>query len=186
MTDHERSLIFVRGHRPQRVPAEIAHLPTSVVAVVLSTERSDRKDAIVDHELWFACMEAVGVVVGATSSEVVLEPRRGFLPRLLPRWLLRRKTPAAGALPDYMARLRAGEDLTSWQTVLWRKDGQVIAAATCERWYLVGGPSPYQDSYTTSICLGRQAAARLIPVLQVSVERAGGRIDGMIDAPSAA
>jgi hypothetical protein len=179
---NQRSVLIVRGHRPQRVPDELGPFEgMNVVAVVLSTHRSENADLLLDHELWFACMEAVSAVVSAGSSEVLVAPPRGFF-----RWFRRRKSRSAGALADYMARLRAGQEVAEWQTILWRKEDRVVAAATCEPWYRLGGPAPYHDSYTTSIFLSRAPAARFAAILQISVARAGGRIDGVLDAPNAA
>jgi hypothetical protein len=177
--ENDRAVWIVRGHQAQAPEAAAAGL-TSVVAVVLSTFRRDNPDTVLDHELWLACMEAVATVVGATGSEVQLPPRRGFW-----AWLRRQRRPRpAGTLAAFMVQLRAGGE-ADWQTVLWRKDDRVVAVATCEPWYRAGGPGLYHDSYTTAVFLGRQAAARLIPVLQLSVAKAGGVIEGAVDAEMA-
>jgi hypothetical protein len=180
----ERSLIVVRGHRPAQLPrADVDTSGMVTLAVVLSTHRSSSREMVLDHDLWFACMEAVSTVVGATDSEVWLEPRRGFL-SWLPLWRGRAKW--TGTVDAYLQRVRTDAKLDPWHTIVWRKAGDIVAAATCERWYQSGGPAPYHDSYTTCIFLSRPASRRLVAVLQVSVARAGGYIEGMIDAPAAA
>ena len=75
--NRERSLKIVHGHEPLHVPAgaEQAGL-TVAVALVLSTVRSDVHEMVLDHELWLACVRAVGPVVNATSSEVYTKPSR--------------------------------------------------------------------------------------------------------------
>jgi len=180
--DKERSVLLVRGHQPARPPlggVETAAMTT--LAIVQSTHRSSRPDLVLDHPVWFACMEAVKAVVGASVVQVWLEPRRGFW-----SWLRRSNDRSIGSLEDYMNRVQANHDTDDWHTIVWRKERDVVAAATCERWYQTGGPAPYHDSYTTSLFLSRPAAVRLGAVLQVSVNRAGGFYAGVVDAqPSA-
>jgi hypothetical protein len=178
MVDKERSVLLVRGHQSARQPqGGVGTAAMTTLAIVLSTRRSRSPDPVLDHELWFACMAAVRTVVGAGDAEVWLEPRRGFW-----SWLGRKNARPGGSLEDYMKRARADQDTDDWNTIVLRKDRDVVAAATCERWYQAGGPAPYHDSYTTSLSLGRPAASRLGAVLQVSVNRVGGFYEGVVDA----
>ena len=183
MVRNERSATIVRRHEPLLVPAEApsARL-ASTIAVVLSTYRSDNTDMVIDHELWLSCMSAVGESVRASSSEVFLEPKRRFLEQFRPR----RRGPSGGSLDDYAMRIRADSDTDDWETILWEDDGTVLAAATCERWWMVGGPMPYHDSYTTSLFVPQSAVELLITALQAHVARAGGCIEAVLNAGSAA
>jgi hypothetical protein len=180
--NNERSVLVVRGHQPAGgAPAVLPAQPLVVTGLVLSTHREGAVEAVLDHELWAACLEAVTTVVGATSVDVQLERRRGFW-----SWLWKRKPPAPIALADYLVRLQTDPDAPDWTSVVWRRGRDVVAAAACEAWYRSGGPAPYHDSYTTSVFLGRASAARLIPVLQVSVARAGGVLERVVEVSSAA
>ena len=180
--NNERSLVIVRRHRPDRVPPEALRFTAmSVIAVVLSTYRSDSPDMFIDYDLWFACMREVGAVVGATKGEVYNEPR----PTLL-SWLWRRERPSGVSLNEFIARSRADSDAGEWTTILWWRDAKVVAAATREPFYLAGGPAPYHDSDTTSIFLDRGAAGRLISMLEDAVPRAGGVIERVLDSGGAA
>jgi hypothetical protein len=182
MVDKERSVILVRGHHPARQPRRgVEPEAATSVGLVLSTHRSGNPDMVIDHDLWFACMEAVGAVVGANDSEVWLEPTRGFW-----SWFRRKNDRSSGSLDGYMNRVRANQETDDWHTIIWRKDRGIVAVATCERWYQAGGPAPYHDSYTTSVLLSRPAAGRLGAVLQVSVGRAGGIYEGVVDVRGAA
>ena len=148
MVERERSAVVVRGHRPLNVPQEaIPYGLTSIIAVVLSTNRSDNPDMVIDHELWLACMQAVRQVAAATESKVFLEPQRRFLEQFRQR----QRGPAAGSVEDYAVRIRGDRSVDDWETILWRDKTTIVAAATCERWYVAGGPMPYHDSFTTSI-----------------------------------
>lgn len=76
---NERSLVIVRNHRPDRVPGELPLRDgIGVVALVLSTFRSDSPDMILDHKLWLACMDAVGNAVGATRAELYRPSKSPF------------------------------------------------------------------------------------------------------------
>lgn len=174
----ERSAIIVRSHEPVVAPPEaVAAGLTSVMAVVLSTHRTGNPDMFIDHELWLACLDAIGNSVGAATTEVFLEPKRRFLERLRPR----RKGPLIGAVEQYAARVRADLSTDDWETVLWRHEGTLLAAATAERWYLVGGPPPYHDSYTTSIFVKDSCKEALVDALQMRIVRAGGRVVATLD-----
>ena len=134
---------------------------------------------VLDHELWLACMEAVGAATAATGSDVFAYPDSRFLNRLLRR----RHGRSIGSLGDYAARIRGDQDAEEWHTILWRNGAGLVGAATCERWYLCGGPPPYHDSYTTSLFLHPSAAERLVDELQRAVSQAGGWVDAVLDAP---
>ena len=182
VASNERSAVIVRRHRPLAVPAEAAARLPSTLAVVLSTYRSDNPDMFIDHELWLACLAAIGMSVEATVSEVFLEPKRRFLEQLRPR----RRGPSVGSLEDYAARIQADPSVEDWDVIVWKKEGVVVAAATCERWYRAGGPATYHDSYTTSIFLHDAAANRVVDALETAISRVGGRLEAVVDADGAA
>ncbi|HEY0711201.1 MAG TPA: hypothetical protein VGF45_00885 [Polyangia bacterium] len=185
--DSERALVVVRGHQPQRVPPEVQAAPGSshasagmqAIALVLSTHRGDRSGLAIDHDLWLACLEAVGVTVRASETEVVVPRRRGFF-----AWLFRRKAIARFTFDQYVQAAKTDDNPGPWQVMYWRKEGQLLAAASEDAWPASAGQSPYQDPFTTWIWLPRAAAARLMPLLQVSVARAGGVIERVVDAAS--
>jgi hypothetical protein len=183
MVSKERSAVFVRGHQPHLVPPEAPPAGlTSAVAFVLSTYRSDDPDMVIDHELWLACMAVVSDIAGRTSSEVFLEPKRRFLEQLRRR----RRGASAGTLEDYAARVRADPAVDEWEIILWRNGSAVVAAATCERWYMVGGLMPYHDSYTTCLFVAEPARDALVDALRDAVAGAGGYVEGVVDASNAA
>lgn len=179
--NRERSLKIVEGHTPRRVPPGAAEAGlTAAVAVVLSTFRSDAADMILDHELWFACVQAAGAVVGATTSEVYAQPDRRFLERLRQP----RLGPSVGSLDDYGERLLADRsrekiDTDVWGIVLWRNGVGLVAAAGREDWFAVGGPAPYHDSYTTSISVTPAHSGDLVRAIELHAGRAGGWVEAV-------
>lgn len=78
-------------------------------------------------------------------------------------------------------RLEQHPDDDDWETILWRRDASVVASATCEPYYLAGGPPLYHDSYTTSLVLDQTAVERLIAILREVVPAAGGVIEDVLD-----
>ena len=175
-------MVIVRRHRPLLVPAEAEAGLHSKIAVVLSTYRSDSPDMVIDHELWLACLATVGASVDATGSEVFLEPKRRFLEQLRRR----RRGPAVGSLEDYATRIRADPSVDDWDVIVWKREATVVAAATCERWYLVGGPAPYHDSYTTSVFVQDAAKDRVVDALRAEIPQAGGYVEAVVESESAA
>jgi hypothetical protein len=175
----ERSLKIVRGHRPQRVPpsAEEAGL-TATAALVLSTFRSDSPDMVLDHPLWLACMESVSALVRADRTEVLAEPERRLLAGLRPRPQRR----PLGSLESYGARLLSDSSTPDWEFVVWKRAEGVVAVAVCERWYLVGGPPRYHDSYTTCLFVDSATLAELVQTLELRARQEGAWIEEVVDA----
>jgi hypothetical protein len=180
--NRERSLKVVRNHVPVRVPPGAAEAGLGyTIAVVLSTFRSDATEMVLDHELWLACMGAVERAVGATTAVVYTKAPRRFLERLRrPRLGL-----AAGSLVEYGARLLADPDREKietdvWDVILWRREGRLVAAATCEPWYAVGGPDHYHDSYTTSIQVGLAHHDALAGAIETDARAAGGWVEDLV------
>lgn len=179
----ERSLKIVRGHAPIAVPDAAARAGlTAAVAMVLRTHRSDADDMVLDHELWLTCMNAVTRTVSATKTEVFDVAERRWLERL------RRPVlgPRLGSLDDYGQRLRddlaRGEhDSGAWGTVLWWKDAAVVASASCEAWFAVGGPAPYHDSYTSSVLVDPRHVDALLREVRESVRDVGGWVEEVVD-----
>lgn len=171
---NERSVTLVAGHVADRRLAEAAAAGlTETVAVVLSTDRAAAVDMVLDHSLWLACMEAVGPALGATSIEVYGYPER----RLLERFRRRRRGALLTSLDTYAARLRTGSSVDDWDSVVWRSDGELSAVATCERWYLVGGPRLYHDSYTTCVFVRPADRGALIDAVAERAAGAGGCVE---------
>jgi hypothetical protein len=167
---NERSLDVVRRHRPDRVPRELrGRVELRAMALVFSTYRSDNPDWFIDYELWFVCMREVSTLVGASSVEVLEEPRHAFARR------------RSQSLDDFMARARTEPDDPDWGAVVWSTDGTVVAAAMRERYFSVGGPMPYHDSDTTCLFLHAEAIESMISALKEAVPRAGGIIGNVFD-----
>lgn len=182
--DSERLLRIVRGHVPLRVPEEVQGTAlTASVAMVLSTYRSDVDGMVLDHDLWMACMDAVTRTVQGRTSEVFGVPER----RILDEYRRQRRGASLGTLREYGERLRTeasrgDEDGEDWHTILWWNAGAIVASASCEPWYAVGGPAPYHDSYTTSVLVDPSNVETLIREIITSVRDAGGTIDGVANA----
>jgi hypothetical protein len=180
--NRERSLKIVLGHAPLHMPAgaEQADL-TAAVGLVLSTVRSGVPDMVLDHELWLACVRAVAAVVNATSSEVHAKPnRRPFEALRGPR-----VGDSVGSLDSYGERLLADPSIEKvetdvWGAILWWRGGDLVAAATREDWFAVGGPPLYHDSYTTSISVRPADLADLEKALALQAERAGGWVESIV------
>ena len=180
--NRERSLKIVRGHEPLHVPAgaEQAGL-TVAVALVLSTVRSDAHEMVLDHELWLACVRAVGGVVNATSSEVYAKPSRRLFEALRRPHIGH----SVGSLDTYSERLLGDPSIEKvetdvWGVILWRRGGDLVAAASREDWYAVGGPPLYHDSYTTSVCVRPADLGDLEKALELQAGRAGGWVESIV------
>jgi len=181
--DLERSLKIVRGHAPWYVPVEAASVGLdSAVALVLRTHRTGADGMVFDHELWLACVDAVTRAVRATTVGVFGAAKRRFLER----FRRHRLGASLGSLGEFRERLRGelmrrDEDAGAWQTVLWRKDDLLVATASCEQWFAIGGPAPYHDSYTSSVLLRPRDVDQLVREVASGVERVGGQVDEIVD-----
>jgi hypothetical protein len=73
-----------------------------------------------------------------------------------------------------------------WEVILWWTGGTLVAAASREAWYAVGGPALYHDSYTTSIFVKPGDSNELAMALNLSAERAGGWVESTVQGHGAA
>lgn len=186
--NRERSLKIVLGHEPLHVPAGAAQAGLTVaVGLVLSTVRSDVRDMVLDHELWLACVRAVGGAVNATSSEVFAKPSR----RIFEALRRPRIGHSVGSLNTYSERLLEDPSIEKvetdvWGAILWWRGGTLVAAASREDWYAVGGPPLYHDSYTTSVSVRPSDLGALEKALELHAGRAGGWVESIVGGPGAA
>jgi hypothetical protein len=67
--------------------------------------------------------------------------------------------------------------LRATSPALGRSAATLVATASHEPWYLVGGPDLYHDSYTTSILVEPERVDALLLELEASVLRVGGRVE---------
>jgi hypothetical protein len=153
---------------------------TETVATVLPTYRDGQPDAYLDHETWVACAHAVGAVVRADESEVLVDAEPGFLDNLL------RRTPSRpfGSFEPYAALLTRDPDAPLWQQVLWRRSGVPVAAAVHEAWWRVGGPELYHDSYTSCFLVPSSAVADVVTAIRSALDTRSVAIDRVVDLRS--
>ena len=164
---------LVRRYLPDAVNAGL----TETVASVLSTYREGSPDMVLDHELWLACARAVGALVGADASEVQVDGARGFLDRLLHRVPSR----VFGTLEVYSSVLLNTPDSPLWQVVQWRRQGRLVAVASHEAWWRVGGPDLYADSYTSCFHVRPSAVDNVVAALQSAVVAEGGSVGQVVN-----
>jgi hypothetical protein len=111
-------------------------------------------------------------MIRADNTVVYAQPE----PRLLDfRWRPQGKT--LGTLDSYGRHILSDPSAPEWQFVFWRKGERLVAAAVCEPWYRVGGPSRYHDSYTTCIFVEPAAVDELAHALALRARKEGAGVE---------
>jgi hypothetical protein len=175
---NERAVTIVRGHAEVGRPPSRGALEAGLAAgigFVLSTHRSDSVDMVVDHPLWLACMHAVSDVTQADLTEVCVARRRGLLARMLDK----DHQTAIGSLQAYGERM-ADHQAAEWSAIRWRRGRALVAEATAERWYQVGGPARYHDSYTTRVFVDPVLADALVLQAGRRIDAEGGCVEEIV------
>lgn len=116
------------------------------------------------------------------EADILLVRRHALeaAPRFLEALRSHRRGPSSGSLAQYADRILGGDPDLAWDTVLWWRGSTLVAAATCEPWYRIGGPAPYHDSYTTSVFVEPTMTEAVLEALVRTVHASGRRTDTLL------
>jgi hypothetical protein len=144
--------------------------------IIQHTYRADSVDSYFDTALW---KRLVDFAVGFGVVSIIARPWAG--PNAPNRdWHSGKATQPSAADEVPLANF-----LESWseqgppEFIIARNDGLVLSIAT-EYWTQVGGPRPYADSYTYSICSRDDQCEQIVSFLRASPDAAGWALSSEI------
>ena len=172
----DRTLAIVVGYLPRvdRLPSWVRSLGLNLrVAFVLDSYRLDKVDLFFDAELYAALLDEVREVCRADRI-ASLSPTGETLKEF---------RTAADLMRDYEPLPEIERD--PLKRALVRREDTIVAAIGSEPWAEVGGPMPYNDSYTIPIYSAHDASAQLEAAARSTCRRLGAEIREVVHAGAA-
>jgi hypothetical protein len=168
--DTDRTLSLVSGYHPSTFPPVRAYVVgvRHRFAVVLSTYRVGNADIVFDQRLFFDLIPHLCQVVGNDAVRIYLTNpdviRFGSFTDLATYYSKIESESDDGVVPPDGIELFLGT--------------RILAFLETEFWSLVGGPSPYHDSYTFSFYTAEDYSDKLGKASQKICAEIGARITG--------
>lgn len=165
----ERGIIVVKGyHRVSATyPTAEVHGLRWRVAYVLDTYRSDKVDMYFDAEVFCGLMDSLERFLEAERTEVYMKDSSEA-------HTLASMRKAIFSLPEV--------DQEPPKYIVFHKQGTVNCVVAIEEWAYVGGPHPYNDSFTAAIYTGEDMSEQLVEIANEKCREFGVPILEIIQA----
>lgn len=132
-------------------------------SVVMDTARSDKADMYFDTQLFMRLIPGLCQVIGYDSVSICLQNKDHF--------------PSFEKLAHQYARQDDSDQEPPPRIELLRS-GQLVSIVETEFWTMVGGPSPYHDSYTFSFFTRENLSTELRHAAETICAEVGATIVG--------
>lgn len=110
-------------------------------AVVIDSHIPGEPEMQFDSTLFVQFLRSIDAVIAATNRRItVIDPKKGKKVELM----------SVEALHDFYQEIEA-EDRDLPEAIIWYNEATEVGGGFPEKWYAVGGPEIYHDSFTFSV-----------------------------------